>query len=108
MKPRFIFWILRRVQYAAVGLVAAIVLSACAPAVTSAPSTSTEALAPATATPADLSVPTAAEATVVPPTQVVEALAVATSRGPNLQATDPTTVNLASGQLHLVEFFRFT
>ena len=34
--------------------------------------------------------------------------AVATSRGPNLEATDPSTVNLASGQLQLVEFFRFT
>ena len=31
-----------------------------------------------------------------------------TSRGPNLIATDPSTVNLASGQLQLVEFFRFT
>jgi flagellar basal body-associated protein FliL len=31
-----------------------------------------------------------------------------TSRGPNLEASDPSTVNLASGQLQLVEFFRFT
>jgi hypothetical protein len=33
---------------------------------------------------------------------------VATSRGPNLEATDPRTVNLASGGLQFVEFFRFT
>jgi hypothetical protein len=33
---------------------------------------------------------------------------VPTSRGPDLVATDPSTVNLASGQLQLVEFFRFT
>ena len=33
---------------------------------------------------------------------------VATSRGPNLEATDPSTVSLASGQLQFVEFFRFT
>ena len=33
---------------------------------------------------------------------------VATSRGPDLHATDPTTVDLASGQLQFVEFFRFT
>jgi hypothetical protein len=33
---------------------------------------------------------------------------VATSRGPDLEATDPTTVKLASGQMQLVEFFRFT
>jgi len=36
------------------------------------------------------------------------ALPVATSRGPELHATDPTTVSLASGGLHFVEFFRFT
>jgi hypothetical protein len=30
------------------------------------------------------------------------------SRGPNLEATDPTTVSLESGDLQLVEFFRFT
>ncbi len=33
---------------------------------------------------------------------------IATSRGPELHATDPTTVNLASGQIQFVEFFRFT
>jgi hypothetical protein len=32
----------------------------------------------------------------------------ATSRGPELHATDPATVSLASGGLQLVEFFRFT
>jgi len=36
------------------------------------------------------------------------ALPIATSRGPNLEATDPSTVNLASGGLLFVEFFRFT
>ena len=36
------------------------------------------------------------------------ALPVATSRGPDLHATDPTTVSLASGQIQFVEFFRFT
>ena len=35
-------------------------------------------------------------------------LPVATSRGDALHATDPGTVNLASGDLQLVEFFRFT
>ena len=44
------------------------------------------------------------------PTQapVPTALPAATSRGPELHATDPSTVSLASGQLQLVEFFRFT
>jgi len=36
------------------------------------------------------------------------ALPIATSRGPELHATDPTTVSLAAGQLQFVEFFRFT
>ena len=36
------------------------------------------------------------------------ALPVATSRGPELHATDPVTVSLASGGLQFVEFFRFT
>jgi hypothetical protein len=50
----------------------------------------------------------------MPPTEVpIEAptetpQAVATSRGPDLEATDPATVSLASGDLQLVEFFRFT
>jgi hypothetical protein len=33
---------------------------------------------------------------------------IATSRGPNLEATDPRTVSLASGGIQFVEFFRFT
>jgi hypothetical protein len=32
----------------------------------------------------------------------------ATSRGPNLEAIDPTTVQLASGGVQFIEFFRFT
>jgi hypothetical protein len=34
--------------------------------------------------------------------------AMATSRGPNLEAIDPTTVQLASGGVQFIEFFRFT
>ena len=41
-------------------------------------------------------------------TSPVDAQPVATSRGPDLEATDPSTVSLASGQLQFVEFFRFT
>ncbi len=36
-----------------------------------------------------------------------DAQPIATSRGPNLEASDPTTVNLASGQIQFVEFFQF-
>ena len=46
----------------------------------------------------------------VPPTEAPTEVpqVVATSRGPDLEATDPTTVSLNSGELQLVEFFRFT
>ena len=61
MKPRL---------YLSLGLVAVLLVSACAPAGTEAP--------------------------------------IATSHGPDLHPTDPATVNLASGQIQFVEFFRFT
>jgi hypothetical protein len=96
MKPRFFF--------PALGLVTVLVAVSCAPAAT-APPTPTDVAIPATATPAEPSAPTA---TTSAPTQAVEVQAVPTSRGPNLEATDPATVSLASGQLQLVEFFRFT
>jgi hypothetical protein len=41
-------------------------------------------------------------------TQIPAVQPIATSRGADLHATDPTTVSLASGQYQLVEFFRFT
>ena len=101
MKPRLIFW--------KIGLIAAIGLYSCAPAVTSPSAAPTDASSqgtvPATVAPVDPSTP---EATASAPAQPVEIQAVATSRGPNLEATNPATVNLASGQLQLVEFFRFT
>ncbi len=104
MKSRFTFWTLRRAQYAAVSLIAVFTISACAPAATSAPVVPTDApaqeAAPATSAPVDSIESTATEAASVQ--------AVATSRGPNLEATDPSSVSLASGQLQLIEFFRFT
>ena len=39
------------------------------------------------------------------PTEIPQV--VATSRGPNLEASDPTTYTRASGELQLVEFFAF-
>lgn len=91
MKPRLFFW--------TVSLLVVLVASACASAATSVPATpppTAESISAATALP---------EATAA---SSVDVQAVATSRGPDLEATDPTTVNLASGQLQLVEFFRFT
>ncbi|MBI2330705.1 MAG: hypothetical protein HYU84_00740 [Chloroflexi bacterium] len=93
MKPRFLFW--------TVGLVAALLAVSCAP------SGATETVPPE---PTASVAPTLAVETAVPPVEatIPAVLPVATSRGPNLEATDPTTVSLASGGLQLVEFFRFT
>ena len=41
------------------------------------------------------------------PTAERTAIPIATSRGPELEATDPTTVRMASGGLQFVEFFEF-
>ena len=57
----------------------------------------------------------ASTATVIPAPQAdsptatsAEPVPAATSRGPNLEASDPLSVSLASGRIQLVEFFRFT
>ena len=63
----------------------------------------------ATATPlAEVALPTLEAATQAPVVDAPAALPIATSRGDALEATDPSTVSLASGGLHFVEFFRFT
>lgn len=88
-------------------LLLTLLLAACGTAQT--PASPTAALPP-TETPA----PTQAAAAPVevtltslpPPSETPQAIA--TSRGPDLHATDPATVALASGSLQLVEFFRFT
>lgn len=91
-------------------LFAVLLGSACAPA-----TTETVATVPVQAIDTPLvEVPTSTQEGSVEPTVAltatlpVEALPAATSRGPELHATDPSTVSLATGQLHFVEFFRFT
>ena len=92
-----------------------VLLAACSPAaaVTPEPSVEQQPAPPveptATAfTPADTAPVEPATEVVTAPTEAVAPLPVATSRGDNLEATDPRTVNLASGGLQFVEFFRFT
>ena len=83
-------------------------LSACAPkssATNPPPATEPSAAILSTAT---LPANTAESATQAVPSGEASVLPVATSRGPELHATDPTTVSLASGGLQFVEFFRFT
>ena len=82
-------------------------LAACAPgsSATNPPATELPTETPPTAT---VAAPTLESETQAAPTEAATALPVATSRGPDLHATDPTTVSLASGGLQFVEFFRFT
>ncbi len=87
--------------FLSVSLVATL-LAACAPAETS---TKSPEVASATPIIVELTVTPIVDLTATPAPTVQ---AVATSRGPNLEATDPTTVSLASGGVQFVEFFRFT
>jgi hypothetical protein len=109
MKPRSILTI---------GLLAVFMLVACAPAASPTPAQTElpvqpapqETEPPALPTTAPTEVQPPAAQTEVPPTEAPTEIPqiVATSRGPDLEATDPATVSLASGELQLVEFFRFT
>ena len=93
----------------------AVLVVACAPLKTSSPDPESASPTPVileftatpvvdlTTAPGDLDSLTSAT-----PAPAATAQPVATSRGPNLEATDPTTVSLASGGVQLVEFFRFT
>jgi hypothetical protein len=89
----------------------AVFVAACAPAEpaasTNPPDAATE---PPTAVLPTITIaaPTREAATEPVSTEEATALPVATSRGADLHATDPTTVSLASGGLQFVEFFRFT
>ena len=86
-----------------------ILVAACAPAAsaTNPPAVATE-LRTVSVSTATLVAPTLEAATQAPAGEEATDLPVATSRGPDLHATDPTTVSLASGGLQFVEFFRFT
>ena len=94
-----------------------VLLAACAPAAVAPEPSVEQQPAPAVAleptatvfAPADTVAPADPSADVVAaPTEAVAPLPIATSRGDNLEATDPRTVNLASGGFQFVEFFRFT
>jgi hypothetical protein len=86
----------------------AVILAACGPA-TATVSPVQPVTVEATATlPSSPTLDTSAEMTAAPTeTRLPTPLPIATSRGPNLEATDPTTVSMASGGLQFVEFFEF-
>jgi len=89
----------------------AVLLAACAPAVASTPIPQQPVVLAPTATlpPPVLTLEQVSQSTAGPTQELAPTpLPIATSRGPNLEATDPSTVSLSSGQIHFVEFFRFT
>ncbi len=84
-----------------------VLLASCTPKVVIPVEPAAPSNVPATVTPAE----PAANPTIptdVPAASITTPIAVATSRGSELVASDPVAVNLASGGLQLVEFFRFT
>ena len=102
---------MRKIRILPALIILAVFLAACAPTGQST-ATNPPVAAASEAPPAAPATATTAPALEEPIEAVViteaAALPVATSRGPDLHATDPTTVSLASGGLQFVEFFRFT
>lgn len=112
MRKRHLASIPLSASFLSLGLLA-ILLVACAPAESSATTSPIASATPiilqVTATPVvDFTATRAYEDSLNSATPPPTAQAVATSRGPKLEAIDPTTVSLASGGIQFVEFFRFT
>jgi hypothetical protein len=100
---------MRKRLFLTLSLVTVLAVTSCAPASTPPPAAATRAeVAAPTAAPATPTVALALPTLTAAPLPTETPFPAATSRGPNLEATDPTTVSLAAGQLQLVEFFRFT
>ncbi len=100
-----------RKTFLTLGLLAVFILSACTPSV-SAPTATPESGEMPVATHVEEAAPTqeeapAEEGAMATEEPVEEAMAMPTSRGSQLVATDPETVNLTSGQPQLIEFFAF-
>ena len=100
---------LKRSGFLILGLLSVFILSACTPPTpASLPAEVTSVPEPVVpdVMPSEVSEAAPVElAETEPPSE--EVLAVATSRGNGLVATDPTTINLSSGQPQLIEFFAF-
>jgi len=87
----------------------AVLLAACAsPQATQPPAPSVEQVLPsATAIQPVVSADLSATPNLVVEAPTQTPFPIATSRGPELEATDPTTVSMASGGLQFIEFFEF-
>lgn len=108
-KPRLPVRGIKRLSPFALSLFAILLAVSCAPAVSTQSDSPTEAVLPAETPVTDsLALTEASPISTEELTEAPAVLPVATSRGDGLEATDPATVSFASGQLQLVEFFRFT
>lgn len=87
----------------------AVLFAACAPNATPLPVVQPVAVQPSiTLPPATPTLESLAQPTAVPTQDLAPTpYPIATSRGPHLEATDPKTVKMASGNLQFVEFFEF-
>ena len=103
-------------SFFALSLLAVLLLVSCAPADVPAPAEPqappqpTEPVVEEPPAPPPTEVAPVVAPTEVPPTEAAAPVPepVFVSRGPDLEATEPSTVSLAAGDLQLVEFFRFT
>jgi hypothetical protein len=86
-----------------------VLFAACAPNVASTPAAQPVVIQPsATLPPATPTLESPARPTTRPTQDLAPTpYPIATSRGPHLEATDPKTVTMASGNLQFVEFFEF-
>ena len=89
----------------------AVLVAACAPAVSPQPPATQAPLVIAPTATLPLPIPTLDRSS-QPTAGATQELAptpfpIATSRGPNLEASDPSTVSMANGGLQFVEFFEF-
>ena len=91
------------------GLLVVFMLAACTPNVSAPSHSPTLALQPVVLVPAieSTAVATAVVVRETEPSTEEVVVALPTSRGNELHATDPATVNIASGQPQLIEFFAF-
>jgi len=101
-------------SFLALSLLTVLLVVSCSPSKAPAPVQTEAPPEPAVPVSEQHPVPVETEAVIVateaPPTEAsaLEQPIEFVSRGPDLEATDPASVNLVSGDIQLVEFFRFT
>ncbi|MBN2386672.1 MAG: hypothetical protein JXB85_06590 [Anaerolineales bacterium] len=94
---------MRPIRFWSTGLLLALVLAACAPALADMPPATDPPVAPTPTEPLVEALPTVTGG----PGASSEPLAVPTTRGDALQASNPATISLAIGKPQLIEFFAF-